>query len=114
MINLKPHLVEINLTELCNRTCSFCPRSSGYLNQNLNMSVNTAEIIKEQSLNFVNNIHLVGRGEPLLNPDFLEIVKIFSKNFSVKIVTNGDHLYKYIDELDDMLDLNSGKHKITI
>ena len=36
--------VEINPTELCNRRCSFCPRSdpSVYPNRSLHMSIQTA------------------------------------------------------------------------
>lgn len=108
-----PQLVEINITELCNRTCSFCPRAAGYPNLNLNMTVETATEIAKQCIGFTKYIHLVGRGEPLLNPFFIDIVKVFAKDFSLRIMTNGDHLHKYIEELDSILDLNSDLHKIT-
>ena len=110
---LTPLLVELNITELCNRTCSFCPRSLDYPNLNLNMDIELAQEIANQCIGFTENIHLVGRGEPLLHPDFIDIVKVFAEDFSVKIVTNGDHLYKYIDQLHAILNLTSGKHKIT-
>ena len=44
--------VEINTTELCNRTCVFCPRHdrSVYPNRNLNMSLKTAEEIANNLL----------------------------------------------------------------
>ena len=44
--------VEINPTELCNRTCSFCPRVDPaiYPNRNLHMSVETAETLSKQLL----------------------------------------------------------------
>ena len=63
---ITPHFIEINITELCNRMCSFCPRAHGYPNLNLNMSVETAVQIKNQAKGFVDTIHIVGRGEPLL------------------------------------------------
>ena len=113
-MNITPHFIEINITELCNRECSFCPRAHGYPNLNLNMSIETASLIKEQAKGFVDTIHIVGRGEPLLHPDFLNILSIFSKDFKIRIMTNGDKLNRYIVELDKMLDLNSGIHKITI
>jgi MoaA/NifB/PqqE/SkfB family radical SAM enzyme len=113
-MKLKPHFIELNITELCNRTCSFCPRGHDYPNLNLNMSVDTAIKIRDQSKGFVNNIHLVGRGEPLLHPNFLEIVKVFATDFSVRIMTNGDTLDKHIDDLNNVLDLNSGKHRVTV
>ena len=41
--------VEISTTELCNRTCVFCPRhdSRVYPNRNLNMSLEMATAIAE-------------------------------------------------------------------
>jgi len=88
--------VEINPTELCNRTCSFCPRHDAelYSNRNLNMSIETAELICSQlkSVNFKGDIHITGFGEPLLNPNILELVKIFSSNFYTELITNGDRL----------------------
>jgi sulfatase maturation enzyme AslB (radical SAM superfamily) len=113
-MKLRPQFIELNITELCNRTCSFCPRGHNYPNLNLNMSINTAIEIREQSKGFVNNVHLVGRGEPLLHPNFLEIVKVFSKDFSVRIMTNGDTLGENINDLNNVLNLNSGKHRVTV
>ena len=111
---MTPQFIELNITELCNRECSFCPRAHGYPNLNLNMTVKTADEIREQASGFIDTIHIVGRGEPLLNPDFLNIVFVLSHDFKIRIMTNGDHLHKYIDELHEILDLNSGKHRITI
>ena len=88
--------VEINPTELCNRTCSFCPRSDPnvYPNRNLNMTIDTAENISNQLLeaNFTGDIHITGFGEPTLNPDILGIIKAFSNNFFTEMITNGDRL----------------------
>lgn len=92
--------VEINPTELCNRTCSFCPRSDPnvYPNQNLNMAVETAEILKNQlvSAGYQGDIHITGYGEPLLNPDILEIIAVMSENFHTELITNGDRLLKSV------------------
>lgn len=91
-------VIEINPTELCNRTCSFCPRSDPkiYPNRNLNMTVKTAKILKDQlkSANYQGDIHITGYGEPLLNPNILEIISIFSKEFHVELITNGDRILK--------------------
>ena len=35
--------LDINPTELCNRTCSFCPRGIDYPNQNLHISPEVIE-----------------------------------------------------------------------
>ena len=88
--------VEVNPTELCNRTCSFCPRSDPavYPNQNLNMTVETATKLSEQlyDSNFTGDIHITGFGEPTLNPNILDIINAFSKNFFTEMITNGDRL----------------------
>jgi MoaA/NifB/PqqE/SkfB family radical SAM enzyme len=93
-------VIEINPTELCNRTCSFCPRSDPniYPNQNLNMTVETAETLKNQlvSAGYRGDIHITGYGEPMLNPNILEIINIFSQEFHTEIITNGDRLLKKI------------------
>lgn len=111
---ITPQFVELNITELCNRKCSFCPRAHGYPNLNLNMSNETAHLIVKQATNFVDTLHIVGRGEPLLHPNFLEILEILSNNFTIRIMTNGDKLNEYIKEIDKILDLNFSKHRITI
>lgn len=88
--------VEINPTELCNRTCSFCPRSDPnvYPNRNLNMTVATAKALADQLYadNFTGDIHVTGWGEPTLNPNILEIIKQFSKYFFTEMITNGDRI----------------------
>ena len=88
--------VEINPTELCNRTCSFCPRSNPavYPNRNLNMTIETANNISTQlyDANFTGDIHITGFGEPTLNPKILDIIKAFSNNFFTEMITNGDRL----------------------
>ena len=93
--------IEINPTELCNRTCSFCPRSNPvvYPNRNLNMSVDTAFTLAEQLKDYDGDIHITGFGEPTLNPNILEIISAFS-NFYVEMITNGDRI------LSKQLDIN--------
>ena len=113
-MNIVPYFIEINITELCNRKCSFCPRAHGYPNLNLNMSLETAIKIRNQARGFVDTIHVVGRGESLLHPCFLDIIAVFSQEFKIRIMTNGDKLDQYIDKLHEALDLNSGIHRITI
>jgi MoaA/NifB/PqqE/SkfB family radical SAM enzyme len=91
-------VVEINPTELCNRTCSFCPRSDPeiYPNSNFNMTVETVKILKDQlaSAGYRGDVHITGYGEPLLNNDILEIISVLSKSFHTELITNGDRLVK--------------------
>jgi radical SAM protein with 4Fe4S-binding SPASM domain len=95
-------VVEVNPTELCNRTCSFCPRydSTVYPNKNLNMTVETAKTLDSQlKLNgFKGYICIAGYGEPLLNPHILKIIETLSDHF-IELITNADPIL-------------SGKHNI--
>ena len=87
--------VELNLNELCNRKCAFCPRSGDYPNQNLHMDPGLAAAIALQldELDFSGSVNISGTGEPLLTRNLLEIVKCFcDRQISVEIVTNGDKL----------------------
>lgn len=90
--------IELNPTELCNRTCSFCPRSDPklYPNRNLNMTIEVVDTLRKQLVdaNYQGDIHITGYGEPLLNPNILDIIKIISKNFHTELITNGDRLLK--------------------
>ena len=106
--------VEINTTELCNRTCVFCPRHDKevYPNRNLNMTLETAHAIADNlSLdNFKGKISYSGFSENLLNRKFADIIKILKDKLpdtTAECNTNGDRLTpKYAEELfDSALDL---------
>lgn len=97
--------VEINPTELCNLKCTFCPRAFDYPNQNLHMSLETAEKIRSNldEINFTKRVGFAGRGEPTLTKNFVEILRIFTENnpkFSIQVTTNG----KKLDELEEFFD----------
>ena len=85
--------IELNINELCNRTCEFCPRYDPkvYPNQNLHMKADTAELLIEQTRDFVNRYTITGRGEPLLCKNIYEILSVFRiHNVPFHITTNGD------------------------
>jgi len=92
--------ITINPTELCNRTCHFCPRSdaSVYPNQNLHISEETVRNISNQlKINgYKNKIDWSGNGEPLLTKNFLNLVSIISSENpqiqTMELITNGDKL----------------------
>ena len=101
--------VEINTTELCNRTCVFCPRHDPkvYPNRNLHMSVKGATMIAEQlqDMVFRGKVSLSGFGENLLNPNFKRIVSTFKQRLpraTVECNTNGDRLTKEV--VEDLFD----------
>ena len=91
--------VEINATELCNRTCVFCPRHDPevYPNRNLNMTPQDAFNIarKLKDADYTGRISFSGFGENLLNKKFTQIIKNFRlvlpKNW-LECNTNGDVL----------------------
>lgn len=98
--------IEINPTELCNLKCSFCPRSQGYPNSNLNVSEETClEIRKQLDVSGYNNkVSITGRGEPTLTKNFKRILYILLENkpmYDVYMNTNG----KKLDDLQDMFHL---------
>lgn len=91
-----PSWIDLNLTELCNRKCVFCPRVNPevYPNQPLHMSVRLAGKIASElrSWKFEGAVVLCGFGEPLLHPRIVDIVEQFGQDIRVEIVTNGDRL----------------------
>jgi radical SAM protein with 4Fe4S-binding SPASM domain len=101
--------VQFNTTELCNRTCDFCPRINPeiYPNRNLHMTVDTVDKITKDlnNIDYVGRISLNGFGEPLLTKNFIEIVKTIRSNLQNCIIdtnTSGDKLTEHrIDELYD-------------
>ena len=92
--------VEINITELCNRVCSFCPRadSSVYPNQKLFISDEILNKIIDdlKKVEYRGKVSFSGFGEPLLNKNFVKIIKNFRKNLNKDVIletnTNGDRL----------------------
>lgn len=92
--------VELNITELCNRTCSFCPRHDPaiYPNRNVNMTIHTATKIAKQlaDMQFSNRVSIVGFGEPFLHKQLATIVAIIRNALPdlrwLEVITNGDHL----------------------
>lgn len=91
--------VEVNTTELCNRTCVFCPRHNPevFPNRNLHMTPKGAGLIAKELARhkFIGKISFSGFGENLLNPKFNEIVESFRNELPDNVLecnTNGDHL----------------------
>ncbi len=91
--------VEVNTTELCNRTCVFCPRSDPevYPNRKLHMSVETASKVAQDlaSFGYKGRVSFSGFGEPLLNKSLPDLVRTVRKHLPDSILdtnTNGDRL----------------------
>ena len=89
--------IELNITELCNRTCSFCPRHDPqvYPNQKLFMELDTVATLTSQlkSAAWHGDIHITGFGEPHTHPQLREIISILREaNVYIEVTTNGDRL----------------------
>lgn len=103
--NLYFNSIELNLSELCNLRCKFCPRSSGYKNKNLHMSEETLHKILSNISSLPKNNYkllLAGRSEPALNKNYENILKILiewkktNSNVSIEISTNGTKFKKFL------------------
>jgi len=90
--------LELSITERCNRKCCFCPHGVGFQPNISDMTIETAESIANslKDMNFCYRLGLSGRGEPLLHPNILDIVKTLRKglsgHYTFEIITNGDML----------------------
>ena len=91
--------IELNITELCNRKCVFCPRVDPevYPNQNLNMdqSVVEAVVSNVSKLGIFPRFSFSGFGEPVLHKRLAELIRIIRTvlpDHTIEINTNGDRL----------------------
>jgi radical SAM protein with 4Fe4S-binding SPASM domain len=91
--------IELNITELCNRVCAFCPRVDPevYPNRNLNMDMSLVNRLADEvaRLGLTCRFSFSGFGEPLLHKGFNEIVRNIRKRCpdnTIEINTNGDRL----------------------
>ena len=99
-LNTTLQTVEINPIEVCNRSCSFCPRSQPevYGNSKSTISINTITAIADSlfELSFSNRVSFVGFGEPLLFKNLAKSIEIIAaKNPKLKWIevnTNGDYI----------------------
>jgi len=116
-------IVELNITELCTRTCVFCPRGSGYKNKPLHTPDEVIQkIIKHlQEINFKQLFWISGFGEPLLHKKIATYVKEIKQNVNciVHINTNGDTLTRklLVNLFESQLDmlyvsLYDGEHQV--
>ena len=116
----------ITISDICNLNCDFCPHSYDDFNKKNRtmMSIKTATMIKKRldEISFSGTLSISGNGEPTLNKDFREIVKILTKDVSYDTIlyTNGKNfmlyndvmkyfhliLYDYYKRLDDYSDLS--------
>ena len=109
-----PSWIELSIIDVCNRSCSFCPKSDPkvapdtYQRMSMGLIEKLTNELKE--MNFKGSVTLCGYGEPLLHKEVYDITKKLAEASFVEIVTNGDTLNaKKINQL-----YNSNANKILI
>ena len=99
--------VYVEITNVCNRSCSFCP---GTKRASRTMKVEEFRIICEKLRGVTDYLYLHVMGEPLIHPNLAEFISIASDmGYKVAITTNGTLLPKRRDEL-----LSSSIYKVNI
>lgn len=93
-----PSWIELSLIDVCNRACSFCPKSDDSIAPNTYQKM-TIDLIDKlindlQKINFEGAFCLCGYGEPMLHKDFYDIVNKLGVIGGVEIITNGDMINK--------------------
>jgi radical SAM protein with 4Fe4S-binding SPASM domain len=118
-----PSWIELSLIDVCNRSCSFCPKSdpkvapNTHQKMNMNLINKLTEELKE--IDYKGSVTLCGYGEPMLHKDINLISKKLSEAAFVEIVTNGDTLKPkqinelYVNNVNKLLiSMYDGKHQI--
>ncbi|MBP2172658.1 radical SAM/SPASM domain-containing protein [Methanococcus voltae] len=102
-----PAIASIELSGKCNYKCSFCPyhsESDSILqkikHEKLDMSFEDFKHLVDNYGYLMDDVDLVGNGEPLMHPEFEKFVKYLAeKGIKYRIITNGSLLTKKITEV---------------
>ena len=96
--------IDINLTDLCDKTCSFCPRHDPkiYPNNNQHMDFDLFKKIIDECLEigYDKDILLCGRGEPSLYKHYDKAIELLhhpDRKWNTCLTTNGRKWEKYYD-----------------
>lgn len=99
--------VYVEITNICNRNCSFCP---GTRREPRRMSLAEFDTVTDKLRGVTQYLYLHVMGEPLTHPELSSMVSLATgKGFRVAITTNGTLLAKRGEEL-----LSSGVYKVNV
>ena len=99
--------VYVEITNICNRSCSFCP---GTKREPRRMTLAEFSLILDKLMEITEYIYLHVMGEPLTHPELVSFVELAtSRGFKCAITTNGTLLKSRGSEL-----LASGVYKVNI
>ena len=87
-----PELIDISITNMCNKNCHYCYRNSSKTVKHMDL-FDYEQILKQASSLKVLQVAL-GGGEPTLHPHFQKILKITSEKYGMvsTYTSNGDNL----------------------
>ncbi len=91
-----PSWVELSIIDVCNRSCSFCPKVDPKIAPNTYQKM-TMDLVNKltqdlKKINYQGSVTLCGYGEPMLHKGVYEISKKLAEASFVEVVTNGDTL----------------------
>lgn len=99
--------VYVEITNICNRACSFCP---GTKREKRRMTLDEFSLILTRLEGITEYVYLHIMGEPLTHPELCEFISLgTSRGFKCAVTTNGTLLAKRTDEL-----LASGIYKVNV
>lgn len=99
--------VYVEITDICNRNCSFCPGTKRPLRR---MSVEEFETVTDKLQNITKYLYFHVMGEPLTHPDLTSFIRIArEKGYRPAITTNGTLLSKRGEEI-----VKAGIYKVNI
>lgn len=91
--------IYIEITNICNLNCSFCPKTN---RDKKFMTITEFETIINKINGYTNHIYLHIKGEPLMHPHLDKILEIANNNkINVNITTNGRLLKEKINEINN-------------
>ena len=99
--------VYVEITNICNRNCSFCP---GTVRKKHKMTLSDFASVAESLRGVTDYIYLHVMGEPLTHPDLRRIIECATeKGFKCAITTNGSLLNERRDDI-----IGSGLYKMNL
>ena len=107
MTDKKYSRVYVEITNICNRNCSFCP---GTVREKRRMSLEEFSLIANKLVGVTDYIYFHVMGEPLTHPELPRFIEYAtSLGFKCAVTTNGTLVTKRADEL-----ISSGVYKVNL
>ena len=111
-----PSWIELSIIDVCNRSCTFCPKSDHSIAPDTYQKMSQLLIDKLckdlKEINYKGSVTMCGYGEPLLHKEVSEIARKLAKVSFVEIVTNGDTLKA--KAIKDLYNANTNKLLISM